>query len=216
MAPSAPRPPDFNPDKSRLISLSDGVFAFALTLLVINLKLPDAATVARVGLARAVLEQSQALLTWLLSFFIIGLYWLGHHRIFVSLKGHDRRLMLLNLLFLLCISFIWYPTALLGTYGSTQFAVVFYDGSLILTSLVLMAVWAYAAHDPRLFDRDASASSYREGQLRTFGTVGVGLLSIAVSFVSVGWAERCWLLVAVHRVGVGRLAGVKRWVPKRG
>src|SRR5690349_10719140 len=92
-------PAAFSPDNSRLIGLSDGVFAFALTLLVIELKVPDAQVVAHRGLAHAVLEETPAFSIWVLSFFVISTYWLAHHRIFATLHGHDGRLVWLNLLF---------------------------------------------------------------------------------------------------------------------
>jgi uncharacterized membrane protein len=216
MASPVRRTPAVSSDNSRLIGLSDGVFAFALTLLVINLKLPDAADVGRVGLARAVLAQSNALLTWLLSFFVISLYWLAHHRIFDLLQGHDRRLTVLNLLFLLCISFIWYPTALLGAYGRQQFALVFYDSSLMLTSLVAMLVWQYAVHYPELVDGGSARTVSRELKTRTFGTIAVGLLSIGVSFVNITVAELCWLLLVVHRAGAAPLAKMTGQAAKQG
>jgi uncharacterized membrane protein len=202
-------PSSFQPDNGRLINLSDGVFAFALTLLVINLKLPDADTVAHVGIAHAVLDQSRALLTWLLSFYVISLYWLAHQRIFRALKGHDGRLAWLNLLFLLCVSFLWYPTAVLGTYGNRQFAVLFYNGGLILTSLVAFALWQYAAHRPELLDPATARSGQWEAWQRTYGTVVVGVLSIVVSFVSVPLSEFCWMLLALHRASSGRLLNLQ-------
>ncbi len=205
MNASSSEPVDFSSDNSRLIGLSDGVFAFALTLLVINLKLPEAETVAHVGLAHAVLEQSRILVTWLLSFYIISLYWLAHHRIFRVLSGHDRGLLWLNLLFLLCISFIWYPTAVLGTYGNEQVAVLFYDVALIVTSIVSLALLEYAAHHSELLAPQGAQALRREAWQRGYGTLGVGLLSIAVSFSSVPAAELCWLLLAVHRLGGGWL-----------
>jgi uncharacterized membrane protein len=208
--PSSSQPAGFSPDNSRLISLSDGVFAFALTLLVINLKVPEAATVAHLGLARAVLAQSRDFATWLLSFYVIGLYWLAHHRIFQALHGHDRWLLWLNLLFLLCISFIWYPTAVLGTHGGEQFAVIFYDAGLMLTSLAAFALWRYAARHAELLDPDTAQAMRGEVWQRTYGTIGVGVLSVAVSFVSVPAAELCWLLLALHRVAIGRGRGDRR------
>src|SRR5947209_536798 len=172
MTAADPQPTDFNPDNSRLIALSDGVFAFALTLLVINLKVPDADTVARRGLAHAVLAESRTFTIWVLSFFVISLYWQGHHRLFDALHGHDRRLVWLNLLFLLCVSFIWYPTSVLGSYGQYQFAVLFYNGSLILTSLTAMALWQYAVHDARLLDHRSAPAATHEEWWRAFGTIG--------------------------------------------
>jgi uncharacterized membrane protein len=198
-------PPGFSPDNSRIIGLSDGIFAFALTLLVINLKLPDAGVVSRVGVTRAVLAQSPTFLIWLLSFGLISLYWQAHRRIYGLLTGHDGRLVWLNLLFLLCISFIWYPTELLGSYGNHQFAIGFYDGSLIVTSLVATGLWHYAAHIAGLVDASKAGSFGRSLWLATAGTVGVGLISIAVSFISVSAAELCWLLLAAHRIGTRRL-----------
>lgn len=209
MTATGERRPEISTDNSRLIGLSDSVFAFALTLLVINLKLPDAATIAREGLGRSVLDQSGSFFIWLLSFVVIALYWQAHHRVFLQLKGHDGRLIWLNLLCLLCVSFIWYPTSLVGAYSTAQFTVIFYAASLIVTSLAFTALGWYAARDPRLLNQETGPAVIQAGRLRSLTGAAIFAVSIAVSFASVSTAEYCWLLLPLSHTVLRRKAARK-------
>lgn len=126
----------------RIEALTDGVLAIVLTLLVLQFEVPDAPASAVPG---AVADQETLLVSYLLSFAIVGLYWTIHHTLFRNIVDHDRLLLWLNLLFLLTISFLPYPTELMGTYG-TRFAWTVYAVNLALVGVTLTAVWAYAAH----------------------------------------------------------------------
>jgi uncharacterized membrane protein len=79
-----------------------------------------------------------------LSFVIVGIYWVAHHNSFHYIKRSDRTLLWLNLLLLLCIVFIPFPTALVGQYPEQQISVVIYGGTLVITGLVLQLLWWYA------------------------------------------------------------------------
>lgn len=126
----------------RIEALTDGVLAIVLTLLVLQFEVPDAPASALPG---AVADQETLLVSYLLSFAIVGLYWTIHQTLFRNIVDHDRLLLWLNLLFLLTISFLPYPTELVGTYG-TRFAWTVYAVNLALVGVTLTAVWAYAAH----------------------------------------------------------------------
>ena len=139
--PKAPHKTD------RVASLSDGVFAISLTLLVLNLRVPDTSAVP---LAMVFAEMLPRFDNWLITFMVGGALWVMHHNTLALLRGTDTPFLWLNLLFLICISFLPYPTALVSLYPQETTAVILFSGSMGLAGLVLMAQWLYASHNGRL------------------------------------------------------------------
>lgn len=127
-------------DTTRMDALSDGLFAIVLTLLVLQFEVPD---VAPGDVATALAAQRPLLFSYLLSFAVVGLYWIIHHNLFQFVVRHDRVLLYLNLLFLLTVSFLPYPTELLGSYA-THFTWSLYAVNFALVGFALTAVWSYA------------------------------------------------------------------------
>jgi uncharacterized membrane protein len=128
----------------RIDGLSDGLFAIVLTLLVLQFEVPDVpADRAATELPAAIADQETLLLSYLLSFGVVGVYWIVHHNLFQQIVRHDRGLLYANLVFLLFVSFIPFPTELVGVYG-THFAWTLYALNLAFVGLSLTAVWWYA------------------------------------------------------------------------
>lgn len=134
----------------RLLFFSDAVFAIAITLLVIEIKVPHVEPVSEAGLSAALQHLLPNYVGFLISFFVIGRFWIGHHRIFGFLKTFDNRLIQLNLLFLACIAFLPFPTAVIGEYGGARTAIYFYIGCLAAAGLTNMALARYALANPAL------------------------------------------------------------------
>lgn len=137
--------------KSRLESFSDGIFAIAITLLVLSLAIQSS---ERHRLLDAVLELWPAYLAYLTSFFMIGRVWMAHHMMFTVSTGIDRRVIKLNLLLLFAVSFLPFPTGLLGQFirdsGAERVAAVFYGCWLLLIAVLLASMWRYISADRRL------------------------------------------------------------------
>jgi uncharacterized membrane protein len=110
----------------RLNALSDGVFAIAMTLLVIDLKVPDLTGAEESRLPAELRSQVGSYLAYALSFYVIGQMWLAHHRMFRHIKTTDSRLLRINLLMLMVIAAVPFPTSLLGRYGGQTWGVVPY------------------------------------------------------------------------------------------
>jgi hypothetical protein len=125
----------------RILFFSDAVFAIAITLLIVDLRVPD---VAQLQSGRQLRHAIPQIGGFAYSFAAIGLFWLAHHGLFRHIKGLDRPLVLLNLLFLGTIAFVPYPTALLSAAGDQVPATVFYAASLAAVGLAEAAVWLYA------------------------------------------------------------------------
>jgi uncharacterized membrane protein len=186
---------DLDEDNDRIIGLSDGVFAFAMTLMVLQLDVPSPASVATSDVAHQVLKQWPSFVAYALSFFMVANYWIVHHRIFRRIKAHDARLLWLNILCLFTISFLPFPTDVMGEYGETAFATSFYALSMATTSLILTLITWYASRDRRLVRQEVTPRQLRYNLLRGFGISGVFLASIGVALVSAGGARFFWLLL---------------------
>jgi uncharacterized membrane protein len=190
------------PDNARITSLSDGVFAFATTLMIVTIDVPDRDVVPPDKMPRAVLEQWPHFASYVLTFFVIVNYWVAHHRMFRHIRTHDGPLIWLNILFLLCISFLPFPTDLAGEYESSRFAQVFYAASMTVTSLVMGVLWWYASRRRHLLHERVSAADIREMNWRSILFPLVFLLSIGVSFVHAAAAKYTWLLLPLVSLGL--------------
>jgi len=187
----------------RLLFFSDAVFAIAITFLALDLRLPAGETgqhVADAALWRALGELWPKYLSFLVSFMVIGLYWQGHHRMFRLINRFDDRLVWINLLFLLCIVVIPFPTTVLGEHANAPAAVILYAGVLALTGLLQAAIWRYATRRRRLVDTTLGADLYRHlvrvVSARMLVAPLVFLLSMALAHRSPACAEYSWILIA--------------------
>jgi uncharacterized membrane protein len=186
----------------RILFFSDAIFAIAITLLVVDLQVPD---VPHLDSARQLRDSISQMGGFALSFGVIGLFWIGHHGLFHHIKGLDRRLALLNLLLLGCIAFLPYPTALLSAAGDQVPATVFYALSIAATGLAEAGVWMYAVHIRELALPGVSAPVRRWVLLRTLRTPVIFLLSIPVAVANPGLAKYLWGLVFVSGLVLRRL-----------
>jgi uncharacterized membrane protein len=181
----------------RIVLFSDAVFAIAITLLVLEIKVPElTAKLAATELPSRVLEEWPKIRSYLISFLLLGFHWVAHHRKFRLIKRYDYNLVWLNLIFLLCISFLPFPTALLGQYGHQRFAVGFYAVCLAITGLSLTLLWMYASHGHRLVDKHLKPRVVTYNTLYSLIPAVVFLISIGLSFINPNLAATSWILIA--------------------
>jgi uncharacterized membrane protein len=170
--------------KARLETLTDGVFAIAITLLALTIAQPSDYQ----RLAHQIGERWPSLAAYAVSFAIIGIMWLNHHTVFSHLERVDRPLFYLNLLLLMTIAFLPYPTGVFGEAlrrgEGARAAAVLYSASMVVNGLAWAALWLYASHGRRLLH-----PSFPEAQRRTTTLLFTGgstpyMVAIAVGFVS--------------------------------
>lgn len=146
----------------RIESFSDGVFAIAITLLVLEIRLPEHGVSATASLAKDLIELIPSFFAYILSFAMIGTYWVNHHYIFSLYQQTNHIFNLLNVFFLMCIAFLPFPTAVLGSHLSNvdkqQTAVAFYTFGLLLPAAAWLLMWLYASHRNRLIDPNLDPS----------------------------------------------------------
>lgn len=146
----------------RILFFSDAVMAIAITLLVLDLRVPEMARgAASSKLAPALLELWRNYLGYLLSFVIIGNYWLSHHRLFRPIRRYDDRLVLWNLLFLFFTALLPFSTRLIGLYPGTRTAVLVYSLNVLPLAVISYAMTRHAYLGNRLVDPSFDAAEVR-------------------------------------------------------
>jgi len=192
-------------ETDRLIALSDGVIAIAITLLVLEITVPTVPAGSSLSiLPELVMEQWDEFVGYVLSFLIIGLYWMLHRHVFVHIEQHDRGLLWLNLLFLLMVAFVPYGTSLFTTYPN-QFGISVYAGVLALTGFSLALLWGYASRK-ELVEEGLTSRVALIQEARFLASPLVFLLSIGVAAVDPTLAVLTWvLLIPINAVLQSRL-----------
>jgi uncharacterized membrane protein len=176
----------------RIVAFSDGVFSIAITLLVLNLGIEKGLTEGQID--NELWNQRDLLFAYAISFAVIGRFWLVHHRFFSEVKAFDGRLISLNLVYLGSVVLIPFSSELLGEYGGTTTAVVFYSANLAVVVLLGLLMHVDARRrgltgiDPR---------SHRETQIRSFYIAGIFLLSIPLAYLAPDLAPYLWLVLFV-------------------
>jgi uncharacterized membrane protein len=182
----------------RIIFFSDAVFAIAITLLVLDIKVPARPKdLVPAWLGDQLLALGSGYFSYALSFLVIGAFWAAHHRSFRYITGYDGRLITLNTLLLMCVAFLPFPTAVLGEYGDMRIAVVLYASTLAAVAFFLLLIWSYACLGRRLVSPHVDPKLVRVYTIRAAATVLLFLLSIPAAAVSIRLAELCWLLTFV-------------------
>jgi uncharacterized membrane protein len=177
-------------DTARIEAFSDGVFAIAITLLVLDLKVPR--DVADGGsLARALLAQWPAYLAFLTSFMTILIMWVNHHRMFSLIGRSDDRLLLYNGLLLMGVTLVPFPTSLVAEYlrhDGQRTAAIVYNATFIVIAVCFNLLWRTAAVEDRLLhpqaDREAVQAifdAYRYGPVWYVVAFGLAFVNVTVS-----------------------------------
>jgi uncharacterized membrane protein len=142
-------------DKSRMEAFSDGVIAIVVTLLVLEIRVPELESARE--LRPALLQLLPKLAVYAISFPVLGVWWMSHHQLFDLVKTVDRFLLWLNNLFLMILAFMPFPAALMGAYPDRPEGAVVYGSTCTLAGLAFFAMRAYAGSKPTmLVDHEAA------------------------------------------------------------
>lgn len=179
----------------RLAAFSDGVFAIVITLLVLELRIPEVeGPHVSEEIKQGLLKLLPKFISFVVSFVYISIYWVNHHQLFDLLKKSDRGLFWLNSLFLMFLTFIPFPTALIGSYPREAVAVIFYGLAMFATAVSFVVMKAYIFYVGRLADPDKAP------QLELFYLISgpaLYLLAAALALVNTQFAIAIYLLIPV-------------------
>lgn len=185
----------------RIAGFSDGVFAVAITLLILNIKVPIMPKkIASQRLPHELAALWPYFMAFILSFVIIGAFWIFHHRMLSQIKRINVAFLWLNLLLLMCIVFMPFSTSLISEYGNSV-SVTFYAASWFVTSLVFAFIWWYASSKKRLVAKDFDLEDSKHAIMSFVVTSLVFAVSIIISIFSAAAAMYFWLLlIPIHRL----------------
>ena len=200
----------------RVVFFTDAVFAIAVTLLIIDLRVPDDPALHN-QLNQNVISVLQnygllagKMLAFLISFLVTSTYWIAHHRHFRYIKRYNNTLIWLNLLFLMSVVFIPFVTSVIGNYGNQPGVVNLYAASLAITGLMLVLVWLYATDHNRLVDPNLDRRFVRYFTWRAAVPPMIFLISIPIAHLFGGapyLAMAFWPLVFITRPLLTRIYG---------
>ncbi len=193
-------------ETGRIEAFSDGIFAVAITLLILNIQVPPVKSEAE--LAGALLNNWRVYLAFATSFATIGIMWINHHRLFTLIKLNDTWLLTLNLLLLLFIVFVPFPTSLLAQYLEPGYRLpaIVYSATFVVLAICFNLLWRYASHNNRLLGRHADKQAVQAiTQQYRWGPVFY-LIALALAFISPP-ASVIWnLLLALFFALPGQIA----------
>jgi uncharacterized membrane protein len=181
-------------ETARIEAFSDGVFAVAITLLIFQIRVPPQAPPG--GLRAALMHLRPSYLAFLASFMTIGVMWLNHHRLFSLIVKKDDGLIVFNLLLLMVVTWLPFPTALIaehlaGPHDDQRTAAVVYAASLLVMSIVFNVMWRYAVRIGAVVDH-----TNKEGITRQYA-VGPTMYAVLllIAFFSADW---CLIVSALY------------------
>jgi TMEM175 potassium channel family protein len=175
----------------RILALSDGVFAIALTLLVLEIAVP--ATTSDGNLPKVLLGLWPRYLAYALSFLVIARFWVIHHGSFQLIVRYDDALVWLNLLLLLFVAFLPFPTAVLGEHNSSASAAVLYAIAVALVSAASAGYWWYASGKGRLLRPDVGRAQIRAMRARSLSGPVFFTLTVPIAAFLPFVAEALWV-----------------------
>ncbi len=178
---------------NRIEAFSDGVFAVAITLLILEVKVP---AIEHGGdLWQALWMLWPKIHAYVVSFAVIGIFWIGHHIMFHYIKRSDRILLFLNTLLLMFISTIPFVAALIGEYRDEPTALAVYGAVLALTGLIFALLWYYASAHHRLVSPTLSPALISLGRKAILLAPSIYIIAIIFSFISPWIAKVIYLIV---------------------
>jgi uncharacterized membrane protein len=192
--------------KGRIEALADGIFAVAMTLLVLDIKSPERRNFETAGdlvTYLAALEHSFAM--YVISFFVLAIFWIAHHLLYHFVRHVNRRLLWLNIAFLLLVTFVPFSTDLLGDHGHLTLPVLIYGANLLALGSLLVFQLRYLVANPELAAADLSPFVVAHIGREISVLAVVPIASMAVSLVSPRTGMYLYLLLAIRAFTPSRL-----------
>ncbi len=192
----------------RIDGLQDGVFAIVMTLLVLEMRLPEAAPGHEIQ--EHLVEMLPLFTTYVITFMNLGIYWVGQVLQMHAIERSDRTFMWMQIFFLLFISVLPFSSSLLGRYPDEQISSIVYGMNMIAVGLMSCLGWRYASHHHRLTSHDLTPSFIRSVTWRILVAPVAALIAILLSFVTMRLSILCYLLVLPYYIIPGRVDRVWR------
>src|SRR4030065_2154644 len=180
--------PRFALTARRIEALADGIFAFAMTLLVLTLTLPDA-TQTKLSLSQLLANQWPKFFNYALSFLLLAIFWIVHHQQFHVIRRTDRAHGWINIGILMFVALMPFSTDVVGDYSDQTLAELLFSANLMILGLLFLLNWWYACRNHRLVDADLDRETIVGGIRRSCVTPGVAAVSMLLAFFVPGWGQ---------------------------
>jgi len=181
---------------SRIEALTDGIFAFAMTLLVLTLTLPDA-TQTRLDLSQLLIAQWPKFFNYALSFLLLAVFWVVDHRQFHYIRRTDNRHLWINIGILMFVALIPFTTDVVGDYNNQTLAEILFSGNLLILGLLFLLNWWYACWHHRLVAPNLDREIIVRGIRRSSITPVIAMISIILSVFLPRWALTVYMLIPI-------------------
>jgi uncharacterized membrane protein len=178
----------------RIEALADGIFAFAMTLLVLSLTLPDA-TQTKLSLSQLLAGQWPKFFNYALSFLLLAIFWIVHHQQFHVIRRTDRLHVWINVGILMFVALMPFSTDVAGDYSRETLAELLFSANLMILGLLFLLNWWYACRNHRLVDPDLDREIIVRGMRRSSITPVVAAISMIISIFIPRWGLTVYLLI---------------------
>jgi uncharacterized membrane protein len=179
----------------RMESLADCIFAFGMTLLVINLGLPDPKSAHdNETIRQYLLQQLRFFDDYALSFVLLALFWVAHHQLFHFIKQTDRIFLLISVFVLMFVALIPLTTSILAHFGHLPVANLVFDANLFIVGCLFYVSWIYAERRG-LLDTEANRSAITMGKLRSLLAPAAAIVAYAFSFAVGSWSTTIYIAI---------------------
>lgn len=187
----------------RVKTFSDAVFAIAITLLILQIEVPT--TITDGDIVAELTKLWPTMLAYLISFLVIGRFWLNHFHLTKYIKKIDKNFIYLNLLFLLSVTFLPFPSDLYGTHGDNKMALAIYASCIALVGLMSYFLWLYVYKHPEMIYSDVDKKLIAYGGKQRLMVPIIFLTCTGLMFVSDFFFTWFWAIYIILAVGLGRL-----------
>ena len=183
----------------RIEALTDGIYAVAMTLLVIELKFPEHAEIhTAAAFADATVALIPRFISWLISFLVLALFWFSHHRTFDHVRHVTGQLIALNIFQLAFVSLLPFCSALVGEYSGAFLSQAVYSAVMIMLAVFSLLLSRYVYRHPECSSPPMAIRLYRGSQLRNFALIAISFVAITIGFFTVAaFGNFAYLLMAV-------------------
>jgi uncharacterized membrane protein len=187
-------------------ALTDGIFAFAMTLLVTTLDFPapGSATLPPLTPHEAIVMYFPAFFNYFLAFIILASFWVGHHALFHHIHSIDRTLLWTNILSLFFVGLLPFSTDIVGDYPDVPLAAIMFEANLLAIGLSLFLIWRYAAAGRRFVEKGLDEGVVQNHALRTLIVPIISAIGIALALLGFTWTTLVYVTIPVFSLIIGR------------
>jgi uncharacterized membrane protein len=166
----------------RIEALTDGIYAVAMTLLVIDLKLPEHASFSSTDeLGNALAELLPRFMAWAMSFFVLAFFWIGHHRVYSHVRRNDMKLLWFNIIQLAFVSLMPFSCDLLGEHGRSLLSQLIYSTNMVLLAGMALLISHYTFVHPELSAVPMPLAHYRGARMRISGLIVISIAAVILA-----------------------------------